>query len=103
MQFPVKLCWAITSHRCQGQTIKKPITIQADLNEAFQAAMCYVILSRIVLLTFDPNKIYCNESAKEEAENIKKRAINKKTTKWESHEPNTVKMSTLNIRSLKKH
>ena len=109
MQFPVKLCWAITSHRCQGQTIKKPIIIQADLNEAFQAAMCYVILSRIMclaqlfLLPFDPNKIYCNESAKQEAENIKRRAINKKSTKWESQETNTVKISTLNIRSLKKH
>ena len=73
--------------QCQGQTIKKPITIQADLNEAFQAAMCYVILSRIMcltqlfLLTFDPNKIYCNENAKQEAENIKRRAINKKITK----------------------
>ena len=109
MQFPVKLCWAITSHRCQGQTIKKPIIIQADLNEAFQAAMCYVILSRIMciaqlfLLTFNQDKIYCNESAKGEAENIKRRAINQKRTKWEMDEPNTLKVSTLNIRSLKKH
>ena len=109
MQFPIKLCWAITSHRCQGQTIKKPLIIQADLNEAFQAAMCYVILSRIMclaqlyLLTFDPKKIYCNESAKQEAENIKRRALNKKSTSWELQKANTVKISTLNIRSLKKH
>ena len=95
--------------QCQGQTIAKPMKIQADLNEAFQAAMCYVILSRIMsiqqlyLVEFNPNKIYCNENAKKEAEKIRARAINKQITKWDMDEIKTVKISTLNIRSLKKH
>ena len=95
--------------QCQGQTIPTPKKILANLNEAFQAAMCYVILSRIMsisqlfLHTFDENFFYCNESAKQEAEMIKERAINRKITKWDLNESQTLKISTLNIRSLKKH
>ena len=58
--------------QCQGVTVYKQNEILADLNETFQAAMCYVILSRImsiqqfVLLPFDQAKMYCNENAKME-------------------------------------
>ena len=81
----------------------------ADLNETFGAAMCYVILSRIMcleqlLLTeFNPAKIYCNADAKTEALRIKERAINKKRIAWDENESRDVKISTLNIRSLQKH
>ena len=93
--------------QCQGQTIKPPIKILADLNETFQSAMCYVILSRIVNLTqlylkpFDQKKIHCNEAAKTEAMRIKKNSLTKITTKWDTAE--SIKLSSLNIRSLIKH
>ena len=95
--------------QCQGGTIHKPAEILADLNETFQAAMCYVILSRIVcleqlhLLTFNPSKIYCNEEAKQEALNIKARALNKQFSRWHQRQKNCFKLSSLNIRSLQKH
>ena len=60
-------------------------------------------ISQLFLQTFDENKIYCNESAKKEAESIKERAINRKITKWDLNETQTLRISTLNIRSLKKH
>ena len=81
----------------------------ADLNETFGAAMCYVILSRImcleqlILAKFNPAKIYCNENAKAEALRIKHRALNKKRTVWDQTESNHFKISTLNVRSLQKH
>ena len=71
--------------------------------------MCYVILSRITclsqlyLLDFDPKKIYCNENAKREAKSINERALNKKTTEWDLTKENTIKLTTLNVRSLQKH
>ena len=71
--------------------------------------MCYVILSRITclsqlyLLDFDPKKIYCNENAKKEAKSIKERALNKKITEWDLVKENTIRVTTLNVRSLQKH
>ena len=71
--------------------------------------MCYVILSRIVcigqllLLIFNPSKIYCNEEAKAEALSIKKRALNLQFNKWNQSQCNTFKISSLNAQSLSKH
>jgi hypothetical protein len=95
--------------QCQGATIHKQAEILADLNETFQAAMCYVILSRIVCLeqlhlqTFKPSKIYCNEEAKLEALSIKARALNKQFNRWHQRQRNCFKLSSLNVRSLQKH
>jgi hypothetical protein len=92
-----------------GNTIHKPVRILADLNETFQAAMCYVILSRIVcigqllLLAFNPSKIYCNEEAKAEALSIKGRALNLQFNRWNQNQCNTFKISSLNAQSLSKH
>ena len=69
--------------------------------------MCYVILSRIVNITqlflkpFDQKKIYCNEAAKTEVTRIKKESLTKIKTKWDTSE--SIKIASLNIRSLKKH
>ena len=90
-------------------TVYKPNEILADLNETFQAAMCYVILSRIMsiqqlfLLPFDQAKIYCNENAKMEAEKLKDKAINRRLTRWDIEQDDVFKISTLNVRSLQKH
>ena len=54
-------------------------------------------------MDFDPKKIYCNENAKKEAKSISERALNKKTTEWDLSKENTIKLTTLNVRSLQKH
>ena len=106
-QFPLKCSWALTSHKCQGQTIAPPINILADLNETFQSAMAYVILSRIVKISqlylkpFDPKKIYCSEAAKEEANKIKMNSLTKFKYKWDDED--FIKVTSINIRSLNKH
>ena len=95
--------------QCQGSTIQKPAKVYADLNETFGAAMCYVILSRImclkqlVLAPFNPTKIYCNEEAKAEAIGIRDRALNRKSSPWDQRESRAFRISTLNVRSLQKH
>ena len=81
----------------------------ADLNETFGAAMCYVILSRImclkqlVLAPFNQAKIYCNDEAKAEALGIRDRALNRQSSPWDQGESKTFRISTLNVRSLQKH
>ena len=46
-QFPLKLAFAATAHKVQGQTIKKPNFLVADLRKVREAAQAYVILSRV--------------------------------------------------------
>ena len=109
LQFPIKLSWAMTAHKCQGQSILPPNCILTDLNECFSAAQSYVILSRITsidqlfLRPFDPKKIYCSSEAKEEVMKLRRRAINLQETTWEREEKGLVKICTLNVRSLLQH
>jgi hypothetical protein len=73
--------------------------------------MAYVILSRVTninqlyLTEFDQKKIYCSSVAKKEAQRLRARAINLKETEWdrELSEGGTIKVSSLNARSLQKH
>ena len=54
VQFPVKLAFAITSHKIQGQTIPKPLKVVYDINSIFEEAQGYVMLSRVQKL----NQVY---------------------------------------------
>ena len=45
LQFPLKLCWAVTAHKAQGQTLSR---IAIDISEnAFAHGALYVALSRV--------------------------------------------------------
>ena len=47
IQFPITLAWAMTAHKCQGQTIKAPSSLVVDLASCFEAGQAYVMLGRI--------------------------------------------------------
>ena len=47
IQFPLKLAFAITSHKIQGQTIHSPAKVVLDLNSIFVDAQAHVMLSRV--------------------------------------------------------
>ena len=46
IQFPLKLTWAITAHKVQGQTIKSPNPVAMDLQSTFSKAQANVMLGR---------------------------------------------------------
>ena len=100
LQFPIRLSWAMTSHKCQGQSIMKPNSIFSDLNENFVAAQSYVILSRVTsldqlfLLPFSHEKIYCSPEAKEEALKLQKKSINRQVTEWQNNGEGTCLLYT---------
>ena len=62
-QMPLKLAWAVTIHKVQGQTTDKAVISM----EGLRAAMAYVALSRVTTLeglyltNYDPSKIFCNK------------------------------------------
>ena len=47
IQFSVRLAFAITSHKIQGQTIPMPTKVVLDINSVFDDAQAYVMLSRV--------------------------------------------------------
>ncbi len=108
IQFPLVLAWAMTAHKMQGQTVKKPNSLVADLKGVFTSGQTYVILGRVqdihqlYLLSFVDKCIKVNEKAKIEAESIKTRAINSQNN-WDGLSGKGLKIICLNIRSLRKH
>merc|ERR1712240_168697 len=46
VQIPLRLSFAATSHKVQGQTVKKPNSLVTDLRTVNQPAQAYVMLSR---------------------------------------------------------
>ncbi|CCD24475.1 DNA helicase NDAI_0D01610 [Naumovozyma dairenensis CBS 421] len=67
-QLPIMLCWALSIHKSQGQTIQR---LKVDLKNIFEAGQVYVALSRAVskeqlqVLNFSPSKIRSNDKVKE--------------------------------------
>jgi hypothetical protein len=110
IQFPLKLAFACTAHKIQGATIPKPQKVIINVSDTFAAAMVYVMLSRVcalwqilILNKFDESKMYPSMTALEEYERLEKICQNKNPSKWEKEDPETLKISSLNCRSLKKH
>ena len=109
IQFPVKLAWAITGHKVQGQTIKDPKPVGMDLQTTFGPAQSYVMLGRteninqIYLAKFDDNKLKVNDDSLKENNRLEKRAAEAlKDDSWHSLE-DTFRLSCMNIRSLQPH
>jgi len=106
IQFPLKLAFASTAHKIQGATIQKPMKMIISVTDAWAAALVYVMLSRIcalwqlfILDEFDPSKMYPSITALKETERLKKISIMKADRK----PLGSLKISSLNCRSLNKH
>ena len=104
INFPLRLCFATTGHRIQGQTVKKPNNLVVNLKKVFQAALSYVIISRVQSLNqiyfiddVYPEKIYPNEEATNELEKMFHKSIKPLPSKI------SLNILSLNIRSLPKH
>ena len=110
IQFPIKLAFACTAHKIQGATIHKPLKLVVYVKDVFEAAITYVMLSRIcalwqlyILDEFDESKMYPSPIAMQELERLRKISKNNNPTEWENIDNKTLKISSLNCRSLKKH
>ena len=101
-QFPLRLSWSLTSHKCQGMSIIQPNCMYSELNGCWLPGQAYVILGRITnisqlyLAKFEEKVIYCNKRAKEEALKLEERALNLTPDIWTSKSsgPDMVKISS---------
>ena len=106
LQFPLKLAFAVTAHKVQGQTIKKPMKVVVDLKKANKEAQVYVMLSRaqsldqlIILDELYDKNWRVSQEALQEVKRLEEICENKHLT------PDTTatNISNLNIRSLNAH
>ena len=110
IQFPLTLSFAATSHKFQGQTIRKPNKSANDLNSVFQAAQTYTILSRVesisqlfIIGSLPKSKFYADQKALEELGRLDRISVNKNPLVWEQSFDWSVKINCFNIRSLLQH
>lgn len=67
-QLPIMLCWALSIHKSQGQTIQR---LKVDLRNIFEAGQVYVALSRAIskdnlqVVNFNPKRIRANDKVKD--------------------------------------
>merc|ERR1711954_261522 len=89
IQFPIKLAFAITSHKIQGQTILSPAKVVLDLNSVFEDAQAHVMLSRVQCLdqvyirkNLDESKIRTSQIGLAELERLKRISFNENPSPW---------------------
>ena len=94
----------------QGQTVTKPNSLVVDIQSAFKPGMVYVMLSRVcslkqlfILETFNSDKITVCHKVKAEYERMMKIAVNNNPTNWNNTGLIGIRVSSLNVRSLRKH
>ena len=108
-QFPLRLAFAMTGHKMQGQTVKKGSKLVVNWCKRMPQALAYMMLSRsesiediFIAGNFDPKQIRCNEKALDEANRLEEisltnlPSIQEELNSWFG-------FSLLNIRSLKKN
>ena len=110
IQFPIKLAFAITSHKIQGQTIKNPSKVVLDINSVFEDAQAYVMLSRVqqleqvfILGVLEESKIRTSRVALYELQRMKSLSANTNPSPWQKVQHDALKIVSLNCAGLAPH
>ena len=105
IQFPIRLAFAVTAHKFQGQTVHNPMKLVVDLRLVRSPAQAYVMLSRVqsidqiyILEEFDENALVVCQYALKEVERLDSIAKPLWTKPDDAHI-----ITIQNIRSLTKH
>ena len=110
IQFPVKLAFAITAHKVQGQSILYPTTVAMDLESVFEPAQAYVMLSRVQCLEqlfivdkLSEKRLNAAPEALKELKRLEKISFNKVQTPWHEDVRKSLKIATLNCAGILPH
>jgi exonuclease III len=108
VQFPICVAFATTCHKFQGQTVPRHLKLIIDLRHIWGAAMAYVMLSRVMQLSqlfiigeINEKKIYPDAAALEELKRMNDGSINNNPSNWNREDIKSLKISSLNCRSLR--
>ena len=108
IQFPLKLAYAVTAHKIQGQSLPKPLKIGMDLGSTFTPSQAYVMLSRVedikqvvIMQAFQESNVTISPEALTELKKMNERSENANPTPWRSRKAGTTKIACLNVMNLK--
>ena len=108
-QFPIKLAFAITGHKMQGQTIKRGSKLVVNWSNILPPALSYVMCSRCETIEdlfiagkFDPGKIRCHKKALEEAKRLDEISLSNLPIERVKNDE-LFGFAMVNIRSITKH
>ena len=103
IQFPIRVCYAVSAHKIQGGTFEEPATVAMDLRSVFEPAQAYVMLSRvqaieqlIIVENLPPEKIYASERALEEIRRLENISLNRNPGPWDQSNNRVLKIASLN-------
>ena len=109
VQFPLRLAWAVTVHKFQGQTVKPPASLEGHMESIFDKGQACVLLGRVqslsqlYLSSCSAEMIKVWPEALKQVTKLADRAINNTETLWQSNKTNCFRMAALNTRSLNRH
>ena len=106
-QFPIKLAYAVTAHKIQGQSIPKPLKVAVDMGGTFCPSQAYVMLSRVediqqlvIMQDFKERNVRIDPKALEEMHKMNARCINRNPEPWRDGKEGT-RIAALNIMNLR--
>ena len=111
IQFPIRLAYATTAHKIQGQSILYPKTVAMDIDSVFEPGQTYVMLSRIQCLDqlyitdkLEGSKITTSRIAMEEMQRLDRISTNRNPTPWNSAaDGGDIRIASLNCAGLLVH
>ena len=106
-QFPIKLAFAVTAHKIQGQSILKPAKVAVDLAGTKTSSQAYVMLSRVedieqigIMGDFKESNVRIDKNALAELQNMNERSVNRNPTPWRDGKE-AVRIAALNVMNLR--
>ena len=111
IQYPLRLAFAATAHKFQGQTVQKPTCLVVDLMAVRGPAQAYVMLSRVQELDqvfiaekLPVDKLKPSNVALKEVNRLKEITLNcSLLQQWYGSDKDNMKIAFLNTRSLQRH
>ena len=107
LQFPIKLAYAVTAHKIQGQSIPKPLKVAIDMGGTFCPSQAYVMLSRVedieqivIMQDFKESNVRIDPKALEELHKMNARSINRNPEPWRDGKEG-MRIAALNIMNLR--
>ena len=106
-QFPIKVAFAVTAHKIQGQSILKPAKVAIDLAGIKSSSQAYVMLSRVediqqigIMGEFKDSSVRIDKNALAELQKMNERSMNRNPTPWRDGKA-AVRIAALNVMNLR--
>ena len=106
-QFPIKLAFAVTAHKIQGQSIPKPLKVAVDMGGTFTPSQAYVMLSRVedieqivIMQDFKDTSVRIDPKALAELKEMNERCVNRNPEPWRDGKEG-MRIAALNIMNLR--